>query len=206
MFAFLHTSILSPAARWTLSLSSNIGDVGAKELAGAIGASDWLTRADLLAAIPWRLSMDDDELDRRETWLCALAVRCCRAGDLITLPDELLTLLRAPLAPWSLLECAADAAEALTAQASNAPVVERRARLQPLWEQLALAGGGSGRTSTAAAADLRGARLDRGGIPHRHRRDGSRVAGSGRLTPSLSLTLCQTPLGFLDDSGSAVVS
>ena len=35
----------------TLSLSSNIGDVGAKELAGAIGASDWLTRADLLAAI-----------------------------------------------------------------------------------------------------------------------------------------------------------
>ena len=73
--------------------------------------------------------MDDDELDRREAWLCALAVRCCRADDVPTpLPDELLSLLRTPLAPWSLLECAADAAEALTAQASNAPAAERRVR------------------------------------------------------------------------------
>ena len=82
--------------------------------------------------------MDDDELDRHEDWLCALAVRCCRADDVPTpLPDELLSLLRTPLAPWSLLECAADAAEALTAQASNAPAAERRARLQPLWQRLA---------------------------------------------------------------------
>ena len=64
--------------------------------------------------------MDDDELDRHEDWLCALAVRCCRADDVPTpLPDELLSLLRTPLVPWSLLECAADAAEALTAQASS---------------------------------------------------------------------------------------